>query len=118
MKKVLLGFVFSLFSLSLLAQIELSGTWNTGDQNTIVEIKQQHGINNGKIVSSNNKKAKPGMLILKDVKLKKGKWEGQIYAPKRGEWYDAELSLSEGKLEIIISAGLLRRTVEWIKVAS
>ena len=92
MKNIFLILTFSLFSFSLFAQNDLSGNWNTGEKNTIIKIEQQNGVYIGKVVSSDNPEAKPGTLIMKDVKQKKETWTGKLYAAKRGEWYDAELS--------------------------
>jgi uncharacterized protein (DUF2147 family) len=115
MKSVFLITLFSLIGSSIVAQSDITGTWNTGDQNTIVKIENRNDVITGKIVSSDNPKAKVGSLLIKDVTIKRGKWKGQLYAPKKDEWYDAEFTNKENILEVVISAGLMRKTVEWTK---
>lgn len=107
--------ILSLFSVAVFSQNEISGKWNTGDQNTIVEIGQQNGVYIGKIISSDNPKVKQGKVILKDVKPKKESWTGKIYAPRRGEWYDAEISTNGNKLKLEMSVGFFSKTIEWTK---
>ncbi len=115
MKSIFLMTIFSLIVSSLFAQSDITGTWNTGDQNTHVKIENQEEVLTGKIISSDNPKAKPGSLLIKEVKLKRGKWKGQLYAPKKEEWYDAEFTKKGNKLEIVISVGFMSKTVEWTK---
>lgn len=118
MKNLFLLLTFSLFSFSAFAQNDLSGQWNTGDQNTIIKIEQQNGVYIGRVVSSDNPKAKSGTLIMKDVKAKKNSFAGKLYSAKRGEWYDAEISENSDKLKIKISVGFFSKTLEWVKVQS
>ena len=92
LKTIITVLMFGLLSISTYAQsnTNLVGEWILGKQNTVVKIEQQEGVYLGKIISSDNPKVKIGKLMVKDVKEKKGKWKGKIYAPKRKEWYDAE----------------------------
>jgi uncharacterized protein (DUF2147 family) len=115
MKSILLIAIFGLIGSSVFAQSAITGTWNTGEQNTLVEIVKEGEAYAGKVISSNNDKLKTGTLLIKDVKLKKKKWKGQMYAPKKDEWYDAEFTNKGNTLEVVISAGLMRKTVEWTK---
>jgi uncharacterized protein (DUF2147 family) len=108
--------MLSLFSITAFSQTDISGKWNTGDQNTLVEIVQQNGVYIGKIISSDNPKVKQGKVILRNVKAKKAGWAGEIYAPRRSEWYDAEISTSGNKLKLKMSVGFISKTVEWTKV--
>jgi uncharacterized protein (DUF2147 family) len=115
MKNLFLVTLISLAGSSIFAQSDIVGTWNTGDQNTLVKIEQVDGFYTGIIISSDNDKAKPGTLIMKDVKHKKDKLEGKMFAIRKGKWLDAELHHTEDKLVIIISAGFRNKTVEWTK---
>jgi uncharacterized protein (DUF2147 family) len=115
MKSILLIAIFGLIGSSVFAQSDIRGTWNTGEQNTLVEIGQEGESYTGKVISSNNDKLKPGTLLIKDVKLKKNKWKGQLYAPKKGEWYKAEFTNKGNILEIVLSVGFMSKTVEWTK---
>lgn len=115
MKNLILITALSIMSFSVYSQTDLTGQWNTGEKNTIIKIEQQNGVYIGKVVSSDNPKAKPGTLIMKDVKQKKEMWTGKLYAAKRGEWYDAEMNRSTNKLIIEISVGFFSKKVEWTK---
>lgn len=115
MKNLILIAVFSVFGLSLYSQTDITGVWNTGDQNTLVKIEKVEDVFIGKIVSSDNPSAKIGNTLIKDVILKKGKWTGQMFAPRKGEWYDAEFKAKENILEIEISVGFMSKTLEWTK---
>lgn len=115
LRSIVLATMFSLLSIAVFSQTDISGKWNTGDQNTIVEIEQQDGIYIGRIISSDNPKVKQGNVILKDVKPKKDSWTGKIYAPRRGEWYDAKISTSGNKMTLEMSVGFYSKTIEWTK---
>lgn len=108
--------VLCLLSLSVFSQTDLPGTWHTGDQNTIVKIEIQNSIYTGKIVSSDNPKAKLGTLIVKDVKATKNGWKAKFYSPRRKDWYVAKMHKIKNKLVISFSVGLFSKTIEWTKV--
>ena len=40
MKNLILTVILALFSITLFSQTDISGTWNTGDQNTLVKIEK------------------------------------------------------------------------------
>lgn len=104
---------------SLSAQTNLTGVWNTGEQNTKVKLyKNKSGVIYGKILSSDNPKVKIGKILVKEVKLKKGKWVGKIYSPKQGKWYNAQFIPSKSTLKIKISAGWMTKTMEWKRAKS
>lgn len=97
------------------AQQSIVGIWNTGKDNTMVEIKSENGLYSGKIVSSDNVNAKKGTLLLKDVKSVNGKWRGKMYAPKKQEWFDTVIELKGDKLLLTVKSGMMSKTVEWTK---
>ena len=113
MKNLISMFVLSILSVATYAQIDVAGIWNTGDQNTLVEIQEENGRYIGKVLSSDNPKMKEGTLILKDILLKKGTCEGKVYAPRRGEWYDTTLEKQNGTLKLEVSLGFFNKTIEW-----
>lgn len=116
LRNIFLVTMLSLFSITVFAQTDISGKWNTGNQNTLVKIEKAGDAIIGKIVSSDNSDVRIGSTLIKDVYLKKGKWTGQMFAPRRNEWYDAEFKVKDSKLEITISVGFMSRTIEWNKV--
>ncbi len=114
MKTVLMCFI--LFStLTLSAQQTPSGIWNTGKDNTKIEIKEENGVYAGKIVSSDNAKAEIGKLLLKEIELVDGEWKGKLFAAKKGKWMDAVLKEKGNQLLITVKAGLMKKTIEWVK---
>ncbi len=118
MRILFISILFSLSGLTLSAQNNFSGIWNTGNNDTMVKIEKLNDIFSGKIISSNNQNAKPGTLIMKDVALKKGKWKGKLYSPQRGEWYDAEIVPESNRLMITVSVGFFSKTIEWTRSES
>lgn len=116
MKNIILIISISLFGFPLFGQIALSGKWSIGSKNTVVEIEKNNDDFIGKIKSSDNPKAKIGTLIMKDVKLKNGKWKGVLYVPKKKEWCEAEFVPNQSMMVVRVSVGFFRKTVKWTKV--
>ncbi len=115
MKSILIAVLISFSGITLSAQSNLTGIWNTGNHDTMIKIEKSDDFFCGKIISSGNENAKPGTLIMKNVALKKGKWQGEMYSPQRGEWYDANIVPENNKLIITVSVGFFSKTVEWTK---
>jgi len=114
MKKLAI-LMFVLFSsISINAQ-SIAGVWNTGDDNTKVEITEVDGVASGTILSSDNSEAKVGNQILKDLSLTKDGWKGKLYAAKKGEWYDATIVEKDNQLDITIQVGWMSKTINWTK---
>ncbi|NRB48406.1 MAG: hypothetical protein HRU41_12090 [Saprospiraceae bacterium] len=115
MKKlsVLICVLFSAIALN--AQSSIDGIWNTGKENTKLEIAAVDGIYQGKIVSSDNAKAKIGAQLIKDVQLVDGQWRGKLFAAKKKKWMDAVLAEKDNQLLITVKAGLISRTIKWAK---
>ena len=114
MKIIIMCFLLA-STLTMNAQQSIVGIWNTGKENTKIEITEVDGIFQGKILSSDNEKAKIGKLLLKDVKSVRKGYKGKLFAAKRGEWMDAVLKEKDNKLSITVSAGFMSKTVEWFK---
>ncbi|QDO95245.1 DUF2147 domain-containing protein [Formosa sediminum] len=106
----------SLVSLASYAQQDIKGKWSFGEKNNVIEIEQHNGIYSGKIISSDNPNTQIGKLIVKEVQLIEGKWQGKVYAPKREEWYDAEYTPKDNLLEVKIKVGFFSKTIEWIRI--
>lgn len=95
------------------AQQTIEGLWNTGTDNTTIEISKLDGTIVGKTYSSDNSAIKKGKVIIKDVTSKKGVWQGKLYAAKKEKWLDATFVKKGNKLVVTISSGLMSRTIEW-----
>jgi len=91
------------------------GTWNTLEDNTKVQISEQNGILIGKIKSSDNTKAQVGRLILKDLIKNGNSWSGKIFAVKKNEWYDVEITSKKDALNLKIQVGFLHKNLTWEK---
>lgn len=115
MKTTFLFFIILATTLTVNAQSPLEGHWNTGKENTVIDIQKVDEGFEGRIFSSDNPKAPQEKLIVKDV-IKVGEaYEGKLYALKRGKWFDAVFSPKGEVLEIVVSAGFMKKTVEWTK---
>ncbi len=114
MKKLSILILVFFTAISMNAQ-SLVGIWNTGEDNTKIEITEDNGVFFGKILSSENAKANIGKQIIKDVKLIDGEYKGQLYAAKKGKWYDAVLKENSSQLNITIKVGWMSKTLAWKK---
>ncbi len=101
------------FTINAQSEDKVAGEYHLGKQNTIIKIAQADGVYKGKIIASDNPKAKIGKQMVKDLKEKEGKWMGKIYSPKREEWYDAEFVPNEKQLIVKLKVGFFSKTLEW-----
>jgi len=113
MKNTVMVLFLCFLGSSLLAQNNLLGQWDTGKENSLIEIYKCDEGYFGKVISSANSEAKVGMQIIKDLRYTDGKWLAQLYAVKRGEWYDAEFEVQDDNLEVIVSVGFFSKTINW-----
>ncbi|MDX2245158.1 MAG: hypothetical protein SF052_00165 [Bacteroidia bacterium] len=113
--KVLITCCILFSTLVMHAQVPLTGIWDMGQDNTKIEITENNGIYQGRIVSSDNTNAKIGNLILKEVKSVGGKWKGKLYSPKKKEWFDAVLEVKGGKLMVTVKSGWMSKVLTWSK---
>ena len=95
------------------AQNALEGTWQTAKDNTLIETYQKDGAWYGKVISSDNPKAKIGNDILREFKQVDGQWKGKLFAAKRNREVDAIIEPNEDQLSIVVSAGFTTRTLVW-----
>ena len=114
--KNLILIVVTLCSFSVFGQSQLNGTWNTGEDNTKIEISESESQITGNIKSSDNPKAQIGKVILKDLKEEGNNWKGKIFAAKKQKWYEAVITPKGNTLEIEISVGFFSKTIEWTKI--
>lgn len=57
-----------------------------------------------------------GMEIIRDLKFKKGKWEGgTVLDPENGKIYKCKIWLEDGKLKVRGYIAFFYRTQEWVK---
>ena len=115
MKQIAIIFCVLFSFTTINAQNSTTGIWNTGEDNTKIEITEDNGVFSGKILSSDNPKAKIGKQLIKDVKLSNGEYKGKLYAAKKGKWYDAVLKENGDQLDITIKVGWMSKTLTWKK---
>ncbi len=117
MKKLVSITVLCIIAMASYAQSNsVTGTWKSAKENTLIKIAKEADEYSGIIVSSDDNEVKPGTKIIKDIRYKKDKWEGKIYAPKRNEWYNIELNPIDNKLVITVYVGFISKKIEWEKV--
>lgn len=109
-------FIFLLSSFSSMAQQPILGRWNTGQENTVIEIKEVLGKIEGKIIASDNMKAPIGRLMLKDIQRKDGHIKGSLYGLRKGKWFDASFSPQSKNMEVTVNAGWVTRKLNWKKL--
>ena len=102
-------------ALAMNAQESLTGIWNTGKDNTKIEITENNGVYSGKVISSDNGQVKIGKLFIKDVKSVGGEWKGKMYSPKKDNWYNAVLEEKGKQLLVTVKSGMMSRTIAWRK---
>jgi uncharacterized protein (DUF2147 family) len=105
--------LFTIFQNS--TEHSIVGTWNTLEDNTKIQIIEQKGMLTGSIKSSDNTKAQVGRLILKDLVKSGNAWTGKIFAVKKNEWYDVEITANINKLNLKIQVGFLHKNLTWEK---
>jgi len=104
------------FVVTLPAQSSLEGTWATGEDNSIIQTYEKDGAWYGKIISSDNPKAKIGTNILRGFKKEGDKWIGKLYAAKRDKIMKSEIRLIDSALNITVFAGFITRNLTWEKI--
>ena len=96
-----------------IAQSELEGDWQTGEDNTVIRVVTTDGVATGKMISTDYPNAKLGIAILRDFKQVKGIWTGQIFAAAKGKLYDATISPDASTLHIKVTDGFLSKKLAW-----
>lgn len=130
MKKILFSILLGLMATMGYAQ-DIKGKWLTEAGDAQVEIYEQNGKVNGKIVwlqkgpdtkDVHNKDEKlrtrklMGVNILSGLTKKKEKWEGgRIYNPKNGKDYKCSIWMDGNKLKVRGYIGFLYETQTWTR---
>ena len=112
--KFLITFCILFSALTINAQ-SIAGVWNTGQDNTKIEITENNGVYSGKVISSDNDQVKIGKQFVKDVKSVGGKWKGKIYSPKKDNWYNATIEAKGEQLLVTVKSGMMSKTIAWQK---
>jgi uncharacterized protein (DUF2147 family) len=105
--------IFSIFQYS--NEHSIVGTWNTLEDNTTIQILTHKEMLIGRIKSSDNTKAQVGRLILKDLVKSGNAWNGKIFAVKKNQWYDVEITSEKNSLRLKIQIGFVYKNLIWEK---
>lgn len=105
--------VFGVFS--GFAQEPIAGIWQTGRENTTIEIKKTSGAWSGKIFTSDNPQVTKGKLIIKDLKKERNGYNGKLYVIKRGRWVNVFFEPNEETLQVTVSIGWREKKMTWTK---
>jgi len=99
----------------LVSSNDFTGIWSMSKGNTKIEIYEKSGAYYGKIVSSDDEKAKKGTLVLREFTYMDGVWKGKLYSFKKNKLVDAEMLIEDNILKVSFDAGFMSRTLEWEK---
>jgi uncharacterized protein (DUF2147 family) len=113
--KTFMLFLSLFFFIQNAPENDIIGTWNTMEENTKIQIIEQKGVITGRVKSSDNPKAQIGKLILKDLVRTGNSWSGQIFAAKKNEWYNVDITSKKNTLNLKIRVGFVSKNVIWEK---
>ncbi len=118
--KIIISFVVFLFlNFSTNHSDAIIGQWENPDGTRRVEIFKGKDCYLGKIIwlKVEKPKAKPGDIVLDDIRFQNTYWNGKITLPTEDRIFDAELRLlSENQLEIKASYRNMSRKKVWKRI--
>ena len=108
----------ALLVVPLASAADINGVWKHADEPGWIEIRLDEG--KGIVVRNDKFPERVGREVLKDLTTddsEEGRWNGQIFAEKLGEYKDAEITLAEpDRMKIKVKVGFMSRTLEWLRV--
>jgi len=113
--KTMMMYLFLILFSSTAKEPAIVGTWKMSEENIEVEIIQDGDVCTGVIVKA-PKEGAVGTEILRDLKEKKGKWEGKLYAIRKGRLVDVVIVPKEDELDLEVSAGFVSKSMSWKRV--
>ena len=99
------------------AESDLAGFWQHEKEPVWIEMVPTSG--EGVVVRNDNQPERVGFRVVKDLETgsQPGKWSGQVFAARLGEYRDATITLeSDDRLAFAVKVGMMKRTVEWRRV--
>jgi hypothetical protein len=93
------------------------GDWRPTDMDVAIRIFSA----NGKYVGGVVKAANPALVnteMLREIQFDpaSGTWRGEVFALKRGEFVPMTIRMTATGFEMVAGAGLMTKTVEWVRV--
>ena len=113
MKYIALILVTSLFSFLSPSENNIKGKWNTGVENTIIEIYKTSNGFQGKVISTDKTEIKKNQVVLRNITQKGGVWKGEFYIPTFGMWLDTKLQPRPKEMEVTVYTWLMSKTKTW-----
>mgnify|MGYP006197470369 CR=1 FL=1 len=101
MKILLISLLITIFSSSKTPE----GIWVHKEDTSRIEIYEVNGKLSGKLISSRNPFLETNIEVLKNLEYKDGKWQGELYIPKKKRWVQAILEEKNNLLIIELDLG-------------
>lgn len=81
------------------------GIWLHKEDTSRIEIYEVNGKLSGKLISTRNPFLETNVEVLKDLEFKDGKWQGELYIPKKKRWVHAILEEKNNLLIVELDLG-------------
>jgi len=111
--KILIVCCFLISHQIVCGQTGIEGRWNTGKENTIIQITKVNDQWEGRTVSSDEKRLKLDLLVMRNLEKKNGHWKGEFYIFRIKKWANITLMPEEDELEVKVSYGLMSKQLTW-----
>lgn len=99
---------------------ELSGLWKITGQPVWIEVTSEAGVSQGVVRRNDVNPDAVGRMLLKDIRVDEseaGRWSGQVFAARLGEFRDAQVALPEvDQMEVTVKVGFMSRSIVWERV--
>lgn len=99
---------------------ELTGLWKIDGQPVWIEVTSEAGVSQGIVRRNDVNPDATGRMLLKDIvadESEAGRWSGQVFAVRLGEFRDAQIALPEAdQMEVTVKVGFMSRSIIWERV--
>ena len=113
MQNLIFIITFIHLAVNLSAHDDLKGIWQTGRNNTLIEIYEKDNSLYGKVIFSDNPEAPVGKDVLENLTRDGNTWKGTMYSWKKDKRANVTVEPAGNSLKIKIDAGLIPVTLEW-----
>lgn len=98
----------------------IAGFWKHAEGPVWIEITTDEEVGKGVVLRNDAYPERVGREMLKDLRTddkQDGLWRGQVYAEKRGDYHESEISLpGADQMQIKVKVGFMSRTIDWVRV--
>ena len=113
MDKLFFTMLLILSATFLFSDESIVGFWQTGKNNTVVEIYEKDGLFFGKVIKSKKVGASIGKDLITNCRLIDGKYYGELNNLKSNETFNIILSTKEEDIEIAVLLGFFKQKKIW-----